>query len=400
MTLKNIKKIRVVMVVPWHSEKMGYSDNFLPKFLSKLGFDVHLITGNAQVYFNHRDYKETLESVLGPKKTDCGVKKVDGYTVHRLPLVSIGRSFYIKGLIKKIKDLSPNVVQSGEFKILTTYQIAIAKIRYGFKFYIENHTHLSVFNKKGLIRSIKFSLYSWTIGKVLNKVADLVFPISSDAAFITNNFFGISKDKIEIISLGTDSSLFFPLELSSPDVIRKRNKFRSEMGFSENDIVCIYTGRIIKGKSPIILANAIQILNEDPTLSVKGFFIGSGDSEYIKKINNIPGCLVHDFVPTQELPVFYQMSDIAVWPKQESTSQLDAMSCGLPIILSDKVQIIERIEGNGCTYKESDSHDLARVIKSIASSDIRSKMRSISISKVQRQFDWEIIAKKYSKHYL
>jgi glycosyltransferase involved in cell wall biosynthesis len=389
--------MRVVLVVDWHSERMGYSDNFLPKYLAKLGLDVHLISGNAQVYFNNPFYKTVLEPVLGPGRTKCGIEEVDGYTVHRIPLITIGRTVYLKGLIGKIKELRPDIVQSGEFQTLTTYQVAIAKRLYEFRFFVENHTHLCVFGSDNIVRNLKWFLYSKSIGKVLCNLIDMTFPISPDAEIITHKYYGIKKNKIKLISLGTDSSLFVPVNTS--ELIVKRNNLREKFGFEEDDIVCIYTGRIEHGKAPMVLANAIQELRDNFGLPIYGLFVGPCDPEYIEQIKDKNFCKIQDFVSVQDLPQFYQASDIAVWPKQESTSQLDAMACGLPIILSNKVFVNERIDGNGFTYNELDSNDLARVIKKLLDPNVRKILGQNGVQKVKDKFNWLFIAEQYKESY-
>ena len=57
--------MKIVLIQLWHSENMGYTDNMLPKYLAKLGHEVHLITSNGQIYFNSPEYSEVYEDALG-----------------------------------------------------------------------------------------------------------------------------------------------------------------------------------------------------------------------------------------------------------------------------------------------------------------------------------------------
>jgi len=128
-------------------------------------------------------------------------------------------------------------------------------------------------------------------------------------------------------------------------------------------------------------------------------FVGNGLQGNVDAIKECPGCTVHAFVPTKELVSFYRASDVGVWPKQESTSQLDAAACGLPLILSNRVEVKERINGNGVLYEEGNADDLVSKLQSLSSPECRKKMGESGARKMQNSFSWECIAKEYVKDY-
>ena len=82
-----MKKLKIVVISDWFSEKMGYAENFLPKALAQLGHDVHVITSTAQVYYSSADYNKTYKPFLGNNIVNDGISKVDGYVLHRLKLI-------------------------------------------------------------------------------------------------------------------------------------------------------------------------------------------------------------------------------------------------------------------------------------------------------------------------
>jgi len=92
------------------------------------------------------------------------------------------------------------------------------------------------------------------------------------------------------------------------------------------------------------------------------------------------------------LAPFYWAADVGVWPKQESTSQLDAAACGLPLIVSNRVAVVERVTGNGLLYDEADPDDLARKIVALDDPEVRQRMSAVGVEKVQRNFSWRRIA--------
>jgi glycosyltransferase involved in cell wall biosynthesis len=88
-----------------------------------------------------------------------------------------------------------------------------------------------------------------------------------------------------------------------------------------------------------------------------------------------------------------------VWPRQESTSQLDAAAAGLPIILSDRVTVLDRVTGNGLTYLEGDPVDLGERIKSLGQESIRRQLGTAGSLKMKAQFSWLQIAEKRAADY-
>ncbi len=163
--------------------------------------------------------------------------------------------------------------------------------------------------------------------------------------------------------------------------------------------MCIYTGRFTEGKGPIILAQAINYLQEQGKTYFKGLFVGTGSRDYELEISNNAGCGVHPFVQSSELVNFYHASDIGVWPKQESTSQLDAAACGLPIIISSAVEDIDRIKGNGYSYTHEDFKELAKQIERLQSPQIRTQMGRNGAEKIRKSYSWDFIAEQRYKDF-
>lgn len=392
--------MKIAIILDWYSEKTGYSFNFLPQALARLGHEVHIITSDGQVYFNASIYKDTLEPFLGPGIVQCGVKAVDGCIVHRLPHIEWRGRIRIQGLLKELRLLRPQIVQAGESISLVTYEAALIKILLGYKLFVECHVHASVFPPP-LQRTRKKEKFFWlcypyTIGRFVSVMSEKCYPISSDAADIAVKFLGFQKHKVSIRSLGVDTTLFKPVSDEASKEARMR--LRKQFGFSASDVVCVYTGRFNSAKDPLCLARAIGNLVKSGK-NFRGLFIGNGSEADIKSIQDCNGCVVHPFVSVQELPQFYWASDIGVWPKQESTSQLDAIACGLPIILSNRVKIYERVEGNGLLYEEGNADDLAHKIQLLTDPEKRKQMGECSVRKINNFFSWDYLAKQYVDDY-
>jgi glycosyltransferase involved in cell wall biosynthesis len=412
-------KLKIVIISDWFSDKMGYAENFLPKALAALGHDVHLVTSTAQVYYNSSAYDETYQPFLGPRIVPAGISHPDAYILHRLPLTSNRTGvLIIKGLIRYLNILKPQIIQTFSINSLSTYQAAKYCHKNDCKLFTESHLHASVFNapaadktsifKKNILKIIfkknilKFFLEKFRSRlnpdklKFIDDITQICYPIAPDAAKIAVAHFGTSPRKIKIQSLGVDTDLFHP----APDLFVKeeRDKFREQLGLNKDSLVGIYTGRFTRDKKPQCLAQAVDYL-QDQGANIQALFIGNGTAEEIKEISARRGCIVHEFVPVAELPKFYWAADIGVWPSQESTSQLDAAAAGLPLILSNRIEVKERVDGNGLLYEEDDATNLAEKIGLLKDVQLRQKMSSVGAAKVRNKFSWRAIAQARSADY-
>jgi len=379
--------MKIVILSQWFSDKMGYAENFLPKALGKLDHDVHLVTTDLQIYATSLDYEKVYQHHLGPKQVEQGVFKKEYFTLHRNPHALFG-GLRILNLEDKIREIQPDIVYCFEIFERDTKLACILKSKYGYKLFCESRMHLSIFTPpKTFLQKIK-QYKTKIIGRIMSIKIDKFYPIAPDVLEVITKYFGIPGIKCEISSLAVDTDLF-----SHSFQLEEINNFRKQMGYIVDDIVCLYTGRFTESKGPLILAQAVNYLQEMGHSKFKGLFVGQGDKEYENMIKNTKGCTIHPFVEVNELPKFYKSFDIGVWPLQESTSQLDAVACGMPIIINEKVEDNLRTEGNGLRYKDRDFKDLASKILLLQDKLKRNEMGKIGCEKITNFYSWDHLAK-------
>lgn len=382
--------MRILIFSEWFSERMGYSENCLPKTLAALGHEVHLVTSNTQIYFDSPIYKEVYEKFLGPGIVECGTKQMDGFTLYRLPYYLYRNRMGVNGLFGLIRKIKPEIVQTFDTHTFATLQFALYRSFFRYGLFLETHVHASVMYPIHFSPTIKFhisQILRKAVGIIISSQSTRCYPISIDSSEVATNYYGINPRLMKIVSLGVDTDMFRPVDEKN---VRQRDHIRDKLGFNNHDVVAIYSGRLSEDKNPYCLAQAIQVLqSEQPTY--RALFIGNGPQ--VKQIQQINGCIVLPFMPAFDLADYYRSADIGIWPKQESTSQIDAAVCGLPIIISDRTHVPERIQGNGLTYHENDPNDLALKIKSLADSEKRRKMGSAGSKRLSEQYSWNQIAK-------
>jgi glycosyltransferase involved in cell wall biosynthesis len=393
--------LRIAFIQLWHAEQMGYSDNFMPPAIAALGHDVHLLTTNVLPYFDTPTYRATYEPHFGPGVVEPGVhEQGNGVTLHRLPHAYLRGLLRMKGLFGALWRLRPDVVQVNTLNTFPAYEAALYKPLLGYALFYEARAHRSVFavaNSRMLLRErLEWKLWKCGFGRYMSWVCRQCFPISTDCAEIATRYFGMHPAKVQVAPLGTDTALFHPPR--TPAEQQARRDLRSRLGFTDDHVVCIYTGRISKDKGPLLLAHAVVRLVAEG-LPFRGLFVGDGPPELVHRIRRTPGCVVQPFVPIRDLPPIYRAADIGVWPRQESTSQLDAAACGLPLILDEAVEVRERIDGNGLTYQGGDSDDLADKIIALRDPERRRQMGALGVRRMTALFDWRLLARERLGHY-
>jgi glycosyltransferase involved in cell wall biosynthesis len=380
---------------------MGYSENSLPKALANLGHEVNVITSDLNVYGNDFNYNKTYKSFLGEAKQPLGSFESIGYRVHRLKTVNICGYVYIKGLRKKIIELSPDVVQVTEIASLNMFKLALLKSFFKFRLFAESHQHLSVVKpyviipKLNIFKNLIYKLTRTLPSFLASLFIEKCYAIAPDCVEVANKYYGVSLSKITLQPLGTDTILFHPLG-SEKDKL-SREEIRKNLGLQTNDILCIYTGRFSNDKDPLILAKAVDKLCQNG-YNFFSLFIGEGIQK--SEIENQANAITLEFMRHVELADYYRASDIGVWPRQESMSMLDATSTGLPIIVSNTIGEINRVDGNGFVYIEGNVDDLANKILKLSDKKLRKTMGMLGIQKMKDNYSWLKVAANIENDYL
>jgi glycosyltransferase involved in cell wall biosynthesis len=394
------RHLKIALVSPFYSEGMGYSENCLPKALACLGHDVHVITSTYNVYGNEALYDQTYAKFLGPRQRPVGSMVVDGYQVHRLPPRELSRYIRLKGLAPKIRSLQPDVVHSLEIASLLTFDLAARKPFARYKLFCETHHHLSVVRpyvtgaRQDRLRKAAYWLTRTLPTRVASQAVEKCYAVAADCVEVATRFFGVPASKVVLLRLGTDTETFHPA--GSDDEHTDRASLRAKLGFEEDDIVCVYTGRFSEDKNPLLLARAIAVLNRlDPRF--KGLFIGDGSQK--ESIGATPSCTVISFMAHADLSRHYRAVDLAVWPREESMSMLDAAASGLPLIVSGRIGEPERVAGNGRLYEENSVESLADALRSFASGDERRRAGVAGRRKMVDEFSWMRFARVVEADY-
>jgi glycosyltransferase involved in cell wall biosynthesis len=242
---------------------------------------------------------------------------------------------------------------------------------------------------------------------LINKVDGFFAICEGSKKWLLKNF-SIRPSSIHIVPLGADDELF------APDA-NMRRLMRRKFKILEDDIVIIYTGKILPEKDVDVLIKSIRTLPPDLFRKIKIMIVGNGPANYLRYLNRLidtinlrENVIMIPTVDHNELPKYYNAADIAVWPGAPSISIIEAMSTGLPIIIAgyprsredayDTTHLLAN--GNGLSFQRGSISELASCIIKLASDEqLRKEMGRRSRKLVEENMNWRKITEQYLKIY-
>ncbi len=174
----------------------------------------------------------------------------------------------------------------------------------------------------------------------LMKDSDMMITVSE---FVAENVKSTPECNYPVVTV---KNVIDTLQFEENDVIKaKAAQIRREFGFKEDDVVCLFAGRLDPGKGVHLLIDAISKTPENVKLLVVGgtAFSDSVTNEFERRLLESAKHLgdrvkFTGYVDYKSIPWYYHACDIAVFPSQWDEAAglvvLEAQSCQKPVIIS------------------------------------------------------------------
>ncbi|MFC1700096.1 glycosyltransferase family 4 protein [Patescibacteria group bacterium] len=193
--------------------------------------------------------------------------------------------------------------------------------------------------------------------------------------------YGADKRRCFVVESGVNSTLFKRVS----DI--EREKSRKDLGLDRYDKVILNHGAMVERKNIHLLVESLEFLPDDYRL----LLVGSGDSDYVLKLNEIikdkklmSRVIQVGYTPYPQTPISYQVSDIFVLPSSwEGLPKvvMQGLSCGVPCLVSG-FKLSEDIDGL-FYLKDKKPQSIAQEIRRILNSNPR-----VDIDKVTINYSW------------
>ncbi len=232
--------------------------------------------------------------------------------------------------------------------------------------------------------------------KYLVKRLDYFFACSKYNAKQIEEYCGI---KPLVLYNGVNTEIFKPLK---PDI-----SLKSELNIKDNEIIIISACRLVGWKGIQYAIKAIFKLHKIG-YNLKYLIIGDGQyrpqlEKLVRKINANEYIIFLGKKKNHELPRYYSISDIAVFPsiadETFGISIAEAMACGVPVISTRVGGIPEVVpKGTGILIMPEKEDSIAVEIEKL----IKNKCLKESIAMKGRRwiaenFDWNCIVKRFEE---
>lgn len=385
--------MRIVHIEDFFHPDAGYQINILPKYLTKFGHEQIIITSTMDRAPSALKEFFSAENI---EEKDKKYTENNNVKIIRLPLRAFisGRAiFFKKQLLNTIKSVAPDVLFVHGNDTLTGMQMIQNRMKLPCPMVLDSHM-------LDMASQNKFSkLFHWfykcfyTPKIIKNKIP--VIRTQNDS--YVKRRLGIPLELAPWISYGSDTLLFHPDNLV-------KERFREENKISKDSLIVCYAGKLVESKGGLFLAEAIK--NKfNVNREIVFLIIGNTVGEYGQKVERVLETSVNRIIrfPTQkysELAKYYQVADLAVFPRQCSLSFYDVQACGLPVLFEDNNINIERsAHGNGWTFRSGDILDFKSRMEFIAnmSENDLNKYSQNSMSFIYENYNYMDKAREYEK---
>lgn len=310
----------------------------LKKALESLGHTVYIVTANFNSFHYEYDEQERIIRVPGIPT---------GIFDSRLTAI------YPVQAIQTIKNWDLDVIHSqSEFGIGTFARI-IAKqfdipIVHTYHTMYEDYIH---YITKGHFIGPSKKLVQYLTKFYCDKtITELIVP-TKKAYDLFKQKYRVDRN-IHIIPTGIEVERFYKENFKREDII----KLRKKIGISSRDKVLTFVGRLGKEKNVDFLINCHkEIVKKNK--NAKLLIIGDGPEmgefvDLIKKLKITNSVIFTGKVPLEDIPLYYQLSDIFVTASTTETQGLtviEAMGASIPVVCIDddsfKIAVVDDLNG-------------------------------------------------------
>ena len=213
----------------------------------------------------------------------------------------------------------------------------------------------------------------------------------------------INADRSQVLGIGSISGVDTRKFIPNPDI---RKSYRSKLGYTENEVVFMFLGRLNVDKGILDLAvafNELQKKHENARL----LLVGYDEENLVPKVDRLvtSAGAVHYYGPTPVPNEVIQAADVFCLPSYREgfgTSVIEASLLELPILCSDTYGLRETIVENvtGLRHKTGDTTSILILMEKLISDfKVREKMGQEGRKYVLANFTSDSISKEWLKFF-
>lgn len=315
--------MRIVHITGYFAVNMAYQENLLPMGQVELGHEVYILTGTHEPDFG---FNRTA------REQPFGCFDYHGVTVCRLGhyFEIINKGPILKGILSELRRLRPDVLFIHDigtsFIVGLWYKLLNSKVR----LQVDCHsTPANARNSKiGPLYHGVFKIFF----QLFKKKFDRFFAIAPETVDFMCRYYGLSKADVTLLPLPGDPSL-----LPRADEIRAQ--VRAELSIPMDAQVLIHTGKLPGDKETVAVLKAFA---KTPGSHRRLLIAGAVDGDFMptfKRYMEADDRIIFiGWATADRLRELFLAGDLLVQPGSLSNTFIDAICCGLPVLLDDTPQ--------------------------------------------------------------
>jgi glycosyltransferase involved in cell wall biosynthesis len=233
-----------------------------------------------------------------------------------------------------------------------------------------------------------FVLINWTLQRWAVSHPRMLIAASQAARDEFIQHYAVTPERVIVVPLGIDTQRFQPTDSSD---------LRRTLGL-EGKRVILYVGFTTPRKGLEYLGEALQELDADCRLVIVGKWeVGYRDKFYRSLAPTTRERILETgYVPDEELPLYYSLADVFVFPSLLEGFGLpvaEAMACGTPVIAANASSLPEVVGDAGLLVPAMDSAALAGALRQLLGNDeLRRTLRARGMHRARSIFSQEGMA--------
>lgn len=214
-------------------------------------------------------------------------------------------------------------------------------------------------------------------------------------------------EQVTTVYNGIDTKLF-----SKNRYLERRDELRKCYGINKDDVVVVFSGRMVAEKGVKELLQAFMMLPGNTSMKLlmigSNFFGKNQENPYLKELkelceNRKEDIIFTGYVKYENMPAFYAMGDIgcipSVWDEPFGLTVIEQMAMELPVVVTDAGAIPELVdESCGCIVKRDAQicYNLASAIEQLCKNkELRAQMGQQGRRIVEETFSMESYCAKW-----
>lgn len=344
-----MKIVHVCLSAPY-VDGWGYQENLLPEYLQKNGVENHVITSNDNlpVYLN----KEMKEGI---------VKKGNSYSIgeikiHKIRGKKITTSLLLSyGLKDKLEEIAPDVIFHHNVSVTTLPIVSKYAKKHKCKLFVDNHADDINMSKNKLWILLYYKCLSRLACRIRQDVFTKFYGVTNSRCDFISKYFGVPKDKIELLPIGADTDL--------AETLDPKDELRDKYDFLQDEKIVVSGGKMGIEKGTYDLINAIEELGTEHKIRLV-LFGKFEDKETLELAKTKKFVTIHEWCDRIKTLELLKLADVACWPIHHTTLNEDAIAVETPLIIRKTGTTMHLVDGNGMWLKSGNKDELKKVIAS------------------------------------